>query len=208
MNNIELVDALKLHLNNGISNEATTILEEAIYRITNIGKYNSKIFKRGTTLTVSSCEQFTISEKSVNDSWEEIRKRENGKGTPTPSFDDDIWDWFKKKTIPAIKQNFTGTIQRFTETVSHRQILDEAEKLSIKKIYSWLEAKRIIHQAILQGEVDVRGTSVIAYFKVEGNDTLYRFSAYRCGGDRLSVIVSGVDLEDKYGAGDGACFSN
>jgi hypothetical protein len=208
MDNTQLADVLKTHLDNDISTEAKSIIEDAIYRINNIGKYISKLFKRGTTLAVSACPAFTVTENNLADSFKEIREREEGKGNPEPWFDDDIYKWFKGITVPAITAEFTSTIQRFTKTVIHEQVLDEAEKLSIKKIYTLLEAKMVIHQAILKGEVDVKGTAVIAYFKVDGNDTLYRFGAYRIVDDQLSFSVFKVNLDRKYFSGDGACFSN
>lgn len=206
--NNELATTLESHVNGNISTEAKTILEDAIYRIKNIGKYISNVFKKGTTLNVQTAETFTVSEKSLEGLWKNIIAREKEKSNPKPWIDSDILGWFDGKTMPAIANEFTSTIQRFTQTLTHEQILNEAEKLSVKKIYSWLEAIKIIEQAVLMGEVDVKGLGVIVYFKVDYNDTVYRFHAYRNDDGQLRVYVYGLDLGFKWNAGCGASFSN
>ncbi|MBP6908675.1 MAG: hypothetical protein KBB75_02535 [Candidatus Pacebacteria bacterium] len=197
MKNDELATTLESHLESGITAEAK-----------NIGKYVSSLFTRGTTLTVQPESALTISEENMNDSWKKIATREKEKGNPDPWFDEDIWKWFKGVTIPAIANEFTSTIQRFTQTLTHKQILDEAEKMAIKKVYTWLEAKRIIENAILAGEVETRGIGIIAYFKVEGNENFYRFLAWRHWDDRLKVGVCKVRSGKELDAGYGACCSN
>jgi len=205
--NKDFATTLESHLTLDISKEAKTILEEAIYQIKAIGTYVSKLFKRGKSLTIQPTPAFTIIEENVNDSWKKVRERESERANPTPSFDNDIWKWFKDIIIPEIPFEHHGTIQRFTQTLNHQQILAESEKLFVKKIYSWLEAKKYIEEVILAGEVDVKGLGVIVYFKVEGNDTLYRFHAYRDGVDKLHVNVNkGHGTFDWY-ADNGAVFS-
>lgn len=208
MTNEELVVALQPFLENSISAEATNILTDAIDRIKNIGKYISSLFKRGTTITIQPEAGITISESWVNDSWKTITTREKEKGNPDPWLDEDIWKWFKGNTIPAITSQTTSVIWRFAETLTYKQILEEAEKLSIKKIYTYLEAKRLIEHAILSGEIDVKGKGVVAYFRVEGNGNFYRFSAWRFEDDQLKVGVSKVSPLGDLGAGFGAFFSN
>ncbi len=206
--NNELAAILESHVNGNISAEAKTILQDAIYRIKNIGKYISNVFKKGITLTVQATETFTVSEKSLEGLWKNIIAREKDKKNPEPWFDDDILGWFDGKTMPSITAESSSTIQRFTQTLTHAQILQEAENLSIKKIYSWLEAIKIIEQAVLMGEVDVKGLGVIVYFKIDGDDTVYRFYAGRSGGGRLSVSVNEYFPSFEWDAGDGASFSN
>ena len=208
MNNDELATTLESHLRNGISAEAKSILQDAIARIKNIGKYTSSLFTRGATLTVQPKGAFHIVEKNVNDSWKNIIAREKEKLNPYPWFDEDIWKCFNGVTIPAITNEFTSTIQRFTQTLTHKQILEEAEKMSIKKVYTWLEAKQIIENAIFAGEIETRGIGIIAYFKVEGNENFDRLRAWRDDDGRLRVGVHEVGLVEEWIAGRGACFSN
>ncbi len=206
--NNELATTLESHLSLGVTPEAQTILEDAIYRIKNIGKYISYVFKKGTTLTVQPAETFTVSEKSLEGLWKNIIAREKEKSNPKPSICINILGWFDGKTMPAIATEFTSAIQRFTQTLTYKQVLNEAERLSVKKIYSWLEAIKIIEQAVLKGEVDVKGLGVFVYFKIDADDTLYFFHVCRNNGGRLNVFVFELNSEDAWDAGDGASFSN
>jgi hypothetical protein len=151
---------------------------------------------------------FTVGEKSVMNFLKQVIKREKDLKNPDPFIDNDLWNYFEGKTISGILEDFISVIYRFTVNLTHNQILDEAENTGIKKIYTYLEGLSIIQQSILNGEVDKKGAGIVVYFKVEGIDTLYRFSADRGDGGRLGVSVSEVDPDDVWYVGDGACFSN
>ena len=87
--------------------------------------------------------------------------------------------------------------------------MDEAEKTGVKKTYTWLEALSIIRQAILTGEVDKKGTGIFVCFEIEidNKKLLYRFIAYRDDDGQLGIDVIKVSLDNKWDAGNGACFS-
>lgn len=183
-----------------------TFLQNVITQIENIGKYISELFKKTVSLFVAEHDMFEITAKRENELWKAIEKREDEKGNPTPWHDDDIAGWFTGKCIVGIVNGITSNIYRFTQKITNRQILEEGEKMGVKQIYTWLEARLLIQQAILNGEVDVKGTGVIVYFKIDGNDTLYRFVTWRYVGGQLGVYVSLVRLDGECDAGDGVCF--
>ena len=173
------------------------------------GKFVSKIFRKTTVLSIKQdTKEFTVNESSVMEFLGSIIERERELKNPTPWIDNDIWNYFINKVIPGIIKDFTMTIYRFITSLTHKQILDEAEKMGIKKVYSFLEGLFIVREAVLSGEVDEKGKGIIVYFKVEGIDTSYRFVAWRFADGQLGLGVSGVASGRGDGAGYGACFSN
>ena len=209
--NSELATTLESQLETGITPEARTILQDAIYRIKNIGKYISTLFKRGTILTIEPAEELVINEKNIRKSLAKVIQREKDRGNEIEVLiDNDIWNWdaLKNLTMPKIIKSFTSVIHRFTQTLSHQQIRDEADKFTLQKDWSIEKAWNIIIAGILAGEVDVKGTGIFAYFKIEGNDTLFRFYAYRGDGGKLRVDVHETNLDNGWHAGDGTCLSN
>ncbi len=197
---------------NGYSEDEKALIRETLAEIKQRQQpFTSDLFRRTVVLTVPKVPtELTVSKQTLNEFWNPVREHETEKGNPTPSFDDDIWGWdaFKGKTMPAIPEDVSTTLYRFLKTLSHRQILDEGEAKKIKKIYNWREALHITREAILNNEVDIRGTAVITYFKVPGVDTLFRFSAFRFDDGQLGVDVVEVGLDSKYDAENGVCFSN
>jgi len=174
----------------------------------NIVEFVSKVFQKTNAIKITkSSTSFMVGKDSVMNFLEPVIKREKELGNPYPSIDKDLWDYFEGKTIPRIL-DFTSVIYRFAVSLTHKQILDEAESTGIKKVYTYLEGLSIIQQAIVNGEVDKKGTGIIVYFKVDGIDSLYRFSACRYDDGRLDVSVLEVYLDGEWDAGDGACFSN
>lgn len=181
--------------------------------VVNGAKIISNLFQKTTTTTISrsrSPRDFTINKDSVMKFLQSVMTRETERGNPTPSIDNDIWDYFLNQTVPGVLRKITTVVYRFLSKLSHGQILEEAENLGIKRIYSYLEAFHIIRKVILLGEVDKKGTGVFVYFnfKIDGKDVFYRFLAYRNGDGKLIVHVYKVLLDHGYGAGLGACFSN
>lgn len=169
----------------------------------------SKVFKKTTVVNVAkNPKSFKIQEKSVMNFLELVIKREKELKNPTPYVDNDIWKYFKDQVIPGFVKDFSSVICRFLENLTHKQILDEAENLGIKKVYSFLEALSVIRQAILNGEVDEKGKGIVVYFEIKGNNSLYRFNAGRYGDGRLGVSVGKVHSGSTWDAGCGACFSN
>jgi len=170
--------------------------------------FQSKLLTKGTVLTISAQARLVVNEENVNALFAEVLAREEQKENLTPWRDGDIVNWFKGKEIPAIAAQFESAIYRFTKTLSHELILDEAKRMGIQKIYTYTEALATVIKGILTGEVDENGTGIIAYFKVDGNDQLYRFLAWRYDDGQLDVLVDRVDLGSEFDAGIGACFSN
>jgi hypothetical protein len=172
--------------------EEKTFLQNVITQLENFGKFISDLFKRTTKLVVAKHDSLKISKKNEKELWQVIEEREEKAGNVKPWHDNDIVEYFDGQLIPAT-DGVTATISRFTKTLTHTQILNEGDRLGIKKIHTWLEAYLLIRQAVLNNEVDVKGTGVIAYFKVKDNDTLYRFIAFRDVDGQLSVNVSKVN---------------
>ena len=151
-------------------------------------------------------ESFVINEDSVKKFFISILEREEKLKNLTPHIDDHIWKWFSI-TVPGIVENFETAIFRFKKDLTHSQILEEAEDIGVKKIYSYLEALSIIREAILFREVDEKGKGILVYFQIEGNETLYRFYVFYDLG-QLRVGVRKVRFDYKWDAGYGACFDN
>jgi hypothetical protein len=169
-------------------------------------EFTSNIFQKTITISVSfSDDIFTITENSVKNLLKEVLTREAEKGNLGPYIDNDIWGWFKNESIQFFG-NFSFTVYRFLSNLTHGQILEEAEKTGVKKIYTWLEAFLVVKEAVLKGEVDQKGTGIIVYFEIKNK--LYRFHAYRFDDGQLRVRVDEVSLSLGLDAGDGACFSN
>ena len=179
--------------------------------VVNGAKIISNLFQKTTTVTIQkSPKDFIINEDSVMEKLQSIMTREAEKGNPVPSIDNDIWNYFDNQTVPGVIRGITTVVYRFLSQLSHQRILEEAENLGIKRIYSYLEALHIIRKVILLGEVDQKGTGVIVYFsfKIDGKDALYRFDAFRGDDGRLGLGVFRVYLDDGYDAGNGVCLSN
>ena len=191
----------KNYLANKLKSFWSTLLKEDGLLIDSV----SSLFERTISLLIPACPVVTITKDSDSNFWDEVRTREEGRSTVTPYFDDDMWKYFKDKVVPATEE-FESNIYRFKQVITHQQILDEGEAKNVKEIYEYSEAKSIIREAILNGEVDKIGTGVIAYFKIEGNDTLYRFDTWRRVDGRFDVYVEEVDLNFEYDAGSGVCF--
>ena len=209
--NSELATTLESHLETGITPEARTILQDAIYRILNIGKYISTLFKRGTTLTIPPTEELIINEENIRKSLSKVIQREKDRGNKMDTWiDTNIWNWdaLKNVTMPKILKSFTSTIHRFLQILSHQQIRDEADKLAVQKDWNISEAWNIIIAGILAGEVDAKRTGILADFKIEGNETIFHFYACRLDDGGLKVYVIKANLDSEWRAGDGVCLSN
>jgi len=213
--NVAKIDKTKIQnaINSLSSTSEDTVFENLVRFINNgcrllVDGFISKLFQKTTTIKVAkNPKSFTIKENSVKDFLKLVIKREKELKNPKPYIDRDLWYYFNGKTIPGFIEDLVSVIYRFTVNLTHRQILDEAESTGIKKVYTYLEGLLIIRQAILDGEVDKKGTGILVYFEVEGIDSLYRFDAFRNGGGRLDVSVRGVSLGIEGDAGGGACFS-
>lgn len=170
--------------------------------------FTSDLLTKGTALTISAHAMLVVTKGNIRALLKEVVHREKKNENPTSWIDNDITRWFENQTMPAIYDPFDSTIYRFTKTLSHESILDEAKRTGIYKIHTYTEALAITIKGILAGEVDEKGTGIVVYFQVDGNERLYRFRAWRRGGGQLSVIVGKVILDRRFGAGGGACFSN
>ncbi len=174
-----------------------------------VKEFVSKLFQKTKTLTIpKSPELFTVSEDTVMTFLKSVLEREARLKNVVPFIDKDLWNYFNGKTVLDIPKGFITVVYRFIPNLTHKQILEEAENTGIKKVYSYLEGLSIICKVILFGEVDIKGTGVIVYFKVDGVDTLYRFRAYRIDGGQLYVDVGRVNPDYEWSAGNGVCFSN
>ncbi|MCX6753892.1 MAG: hypothetical protein NTV03_02460 [Candidatus Nomurabacteria bacterium] len=213
--NVAKIDKTKIqNAINSLSSAEDTVFENLIRFINNgcrllVDGFVSKLFQKTNTIKVAkNPKSFTVKENSVRDFLKPVIKREKELKNPDPYVDNDLWNYFKDKTIPGFIEDLVSIIYRFLVNLTHGQILDEAENTGIKKVYTYLEGLSIIRQAILDGEVDKKGTGIFVYFKVEGIDTLFRFDAFRLGDGQLDVDVGGTRLGCEWRAGSGACFSN
>lgn len=164
-----------------------------------------KVFKKTTVVNITkSPKTFEIQEKSVMNFLEPIIKREKELKNPTPIIDRDFWIYFNNCISLGFVKDFSSTIYKFIVNLTHRQIIEEADNLGIKKVYSYLEALSVIRQAILNGEVDKKEARIIVFFKK--NDTLFRIRAHRDAVGCLNLRFDKVGLDDFFDAGDGACF--
>lgn len=205
------VDTKKLfHFFHNIKKEDLVGLLDGTHQITKkaVCGFVLEFFKKTDVINVNPHPFFEVSKNSVMNFLEPVIKREKDLKNPDISFEDDIWKWFDGKTVNAIALNFYVAVYRFIKNLTHHQILDEAEKIGVKKVFSYLEALSILREAILSGEVDKKGTGIIIHFKIEGNDTLYRFSAFRDDYGELILRVGRVFPGREWDAGIGACFSN
>ncbi len=177
-------------------------------------EFVSTLFQKTKTFIIpknpDSFTTFTISEETVMTFLKPVLEREAKLKNIIPGIDNDIWRWFLGKAVPGILKRFVVAVYRFIKTLTHQQILDEAERTKIKKVYTWFEALFIIRTVILAGEVDKKGKGCIVYFtfKVDDKEILYRFSAYRNDDGQLDVDVNEVDLGNECVADYGVCFSN
>lgn len=196
---------------NGLSPKEKTVLEKFIAEVARIARgFMSDLFRFDVTRTVEPAPQtFTINQKMIEkDFFAPIKEREEKASNPEPWLDPDTWKYWDGMLAQGFSEKVTFSIYRFLKQLSHRAVLDEGEKQMIKKVYSFTEAKEIIRTAIFAGDVDQKGTGVFVYFKVAGNDTLYRWHAFRYGDGQLDVNVFGVDLAYEWRAGYGVCFGN
>lgn len=211
---VALIDKTKIqNAINSLSSAEDTVFENLVRFINNgcrllIDGFVSKRFQKTNVIKIEkNAKSFTVKENSVKDFLKIVIKREKELKNPEPYVDNDLWNYFNGKTILGFTEDLVSTIYRFLVNLTHKQILDEAESTGIKKVYTYLEGLSIIRQAILDDEVDKKGTGIIVYFKVEGIDSLYRFRAFRLGDGQLYVRVNEAN-RSVWGAGDGACFSN
>jgi len=215
MENNALVTTLESHLLTNLSFESRMILIDTIDRIKNIGTPTSNLLIRGTTLAIQFEGPFTISQESVNKSWEKIIAREREKGNPDPSIniDKEVWKRLEGEAISG-SMGGTFTISRFTETFTHEKIFKEARKNGSKKMFNWLEAKIVAENSILAGEVDIYGTGIIIYFKdpskfelSDGFKVTYCLHISRAVYS-LVIDVKEIIYSEKFTPGSGVCLSS
>jgi len=170
---------------------------------------NSTSLRKSTVLTILPTPAMLVNKENTDALFAELNASEKKGGNPTPRVDADITTLFEGQTMPGIDKPFESAIYRFNNDVTHRSILDEAEKMGVKKIYSYTEAIRIVLLSIEFDEVKQKNKSLIVYFKVNGNEQLYSFDAWRDNDRQLNVILNEVNLGHfGHDAGDGVCFSN
>ena len=208
---------LKIGLENLLAQDGLTGVEKnkLMQFISQLVDFVSSWFRKTTVLTIPQHkEDFVVSEDAVMGllatAWEREAERNKTEKNPDPWADPDMWKWdaFKGKTIPGMLKELILCVYRFLKTITHRQILQEGEEKNIKHVGTYLEALLTVVIAIMAGEVDQKNTGVIAYFKVDGNDQLFRFRAWRNDDGQLRVVVFEVVLDDKCGAESGVAFSN
>lgn len=167
--------------------------------------YKSKFLLKRTTLEVEPYEDFLVSRGNVDESWNKISEHEAQ--DPDIWIYDDTWEAFEGKTIPGNKQGFTSTTYGLAGSFSNGEILAEAEKSGFKKIYSWLEAKKIIEQAVLKNKIGDRHSCIFVYFQIEGSDILYVMVASRHSRGHLEIRAQERELEDGFWISDSnVCF--
>ena len=167
---------------------------------------SKSIFAEGVVLTVEPFEDFVVSEQNVSDSWNKIKEHEIQ--NPDIFITDHTWGGVEGKTIKSKNKSFTSTIRRLNGQFSNGDILKEAELEGFKNIYSWIEAKKIIEQAVLNNEINGRHNCVIVYYQFEENNALYVLSARRHARGHLEIVATERELEDGLWIMDdgGVCF--
>ena len=163
------------------------------------------IFKRGTTLTIPPTEELVINEANIRQSLAKVIQREKDRGNEIKvGIDYGVWSGvFKNVTMPKIIKSFTSVIHRFTQVVSHRQIREEADKVSVKKDWNIAEAWNIIIAGILAGEVDIKGIGIFAYTKIESEYTSFRLEAQRGNDNKLRITIFWTHFDEEFDTGYG-----
>lgn len=171
----------KLLAINTLSSAEDTVFENFVRFINNecrllVDGLVSKLLQKASVINKveNNPKSFRIEENSVKDFLQSVVKREKELKNLDPYLDNDLWNYFK-----------TSTYQFLTQ----RQILSEAEKTGIKKVY--LEGLSKIRRAILDGQVDKKGAGITVYFTVtvDGVNSLYHFRAFRYVDCQLRVRV-------------------
>lgn len=190
----------------GFSQEEKTKLQSFIDSLMAIVHFFSDLFTKSTKLTIAPVGDITPTEQSIKyEFFAEVNNREKEKGNPVVWYDNDLWRWFPTKELGFTKA-FETVLYRFKQTINHRNILAEAERLGIKKVYSYTKGLAIIRALVLAGEVDEVGKGVIVYFMSPQQDALPRFSAFRVDNRELRVRVHKVGPGNEWRAGFGTCF--
>jgi hypothetical protein len=167
--------------------------------------YKSKLLLKGTTLEVEPFGDLIVSEENVDESWDKIKEHEVG--NPGIYIYDDTWKTFEGKTILGNKRGFISTTCRLAGSFSNGEILTEAEKSGFKKIYSWLEAKKIIEQAVLKNQIGDRHSCIFVYFQIDESNGLHILSARRHSRGHLEIRAMERELEDGFWISDSeVCF--
>ena len=159
---------------------------------------NSKTFEPTGLLLVPACDEEMVSKESQKLFWEPVYKRELERGAYAHNIEPSLQYYPPGEKIPAVKE-FETVIYRLKETKYHGQVLQNSEASKIKRIYNYAQARCILRESILQGEVDVAGVTMVVYFKSEvGNQTQYLL-AYRSSDDDnyLTFSVGGVIETDR-----------
>jgi len=154
---------------------------------------SSEFFLKIKTLKIKRCKSFEINEDNIHQFFSPIYKREKGSYIATSS---NFWNYFYGEKTEEIKDNFTSTIYLTQKRLSHQQILEEVEKVGIKKNYSFLEGLSIFRDAILAGEVDEYETQISIYFQMKEGGPLYCFSAYRFISGKFNLDCENICLNE------------
>lgn len=145
-----------------------------------------------------SRQQVTVTEELFIKLWAKVKKKRL-------ILDEDLWKWFDGSKIPLIQRNFSSVVKRFTKTATPGEAVMQFKG---SFTYTWLEAMRMMIDAIMAGEVDQKGKHVVVIFQTR--KVPYRISAYRDTDNELRVGVNefalckGIPLN----AGNGICIAN
>lgn len=208
--NVAKIDKTKIQtIINSLSSAEDTVFENLVRFINNghlLYGFVSKLFQKANVIKVKkNPKSFVVDKNFIKEFFEPVVKREKELKNHNPYIDNDLWKYFKGKTIFGFTEDLVSTVFRLIVHLNQDQILKEAESAGIKKVYSYMEGLSIIRQAILDGEVDQTETGIIIYFKMVDTDTLYRLIAFRCGG-QLDIDVFNADLDLEWSAGSGVCL--
>lgn len=169
---------------------------------------NTLVFEIGKTIEIKPREGLIISEESIHSLWENVTKRELEKFEMRLNLDKQIYESFLGTIIEAILDEFTSTIYYFIEDARNIEILNKAEKMNIKKIYTWYQANMILIEAILSGYLDNKGDAVFAYYQKNATDSIYYIYARRSTqSGMLYINMSQTGKRSKWHGKRGVCFN-
>lgn len=121
--------------------------------------------------------------------------------------DGDIVGWFGNVDFENAGA-VSGRIQRFRNSITHRDIIAEGKNISIYREYDIVEALLLANELVKAGAIEERGKGIIIYLSNKKDGVSCRLGVWRCGDGGLGARVSRVGPDGEWGAGCGVLFRN
>ena len=204
-----LKELVKLRTKGALSVEDQAKLDLVISSLANPPK---TILKAVETFIVPASSDTIICKETLQELvtlvWEREKKKRGKTKNPEPVLENDVWEDpdFAGKLIKGTPYRQKMAVYIFLDDVYHSHILNAGERMLIKKVGTYLDAILTVLGAVMKGAVDKKDHGVIAYFKMEGNDQLYYFTAWRRGNGHLRIKKGKVDYDTGYQPGRGVCY--